>query len=111
MTSLPDVTKDPDVTIPVEGEQVAATRFSPSANEDALPAILWTTPYHKERERFMRYGTIFHYVAAHGYEVILANLVGTGASTGQFAGLLTPEIGNQCHTIVDWIADQPWTTG
>lgn len=107
----PDVGHETDVTIPVGDETVAATRFVPQSTDDPAPAVLWGTPYPKERERFGRYGPLLEYLAGHGYEVVLANLVGTGASTGRFRGLASPDTLRQCAALVDWLADRSWTTG
>lgn len=106
----PDVVHETDLRIPIGNETVAATRFTPERTDQPTPAVLWATPYPKERERFGRYGPIFEYLAGHGFEVVLANLVGTGASTGRFHGLATPETGRQCAKLIEWIADQSWTT-
>lgn len=106
----PDVDHETDIRIPVGDETVAATWFLPQSVDDPAPAVLWATPYPKERERFGRYGPILEYLAGHGYHVVLANLVGTGASTGRFRGLASPDTGRQCSALVEWIADQSWAT-
>lgn len=106
----PDVAHVTDLRIPIGEETVAATRFVPQTGDSPAPAVLWATPYPKERERFGRYGPTLEYLAGCGYEVVLANLVGTGASTGQFRGLGSPDTGRQCAALVNWIADQSWST-
>lgn len=106
------VTRDPELSIPISGETVAATRYEPTDRTGPLPAILWSTPYHKDDQTtYGHYDPLLEHLAVHGYEVVVADLLGTGASTGEFVELLAPETGVETAAVVEWLADRPWTTG
>lgn len=107
-----DVKRHPDLRIPVGDETVAATRYEPVAYEEPLPALLMYVPYHKDDLiTYGGYDPINTYLAKHGYEVVIADMVGTGASTGHIEEPFTRREGKEPAAIVDWLADQPWTTG
>ncbi len=106
------VDQDPTLRFAVDGETVAATRYEPTAFDEPLPAVLWYTAYHKDDETtFGRYDPLLEYVAAHGYEVVVADMVGTGASTGRLGELLGPETSAEVGELVERLADREWTTG
>jgi len=69
-------------------------------------------PYHKDD--YITYGAydpIVRYLAASGYEVVVADMVGTGASSGQIEEMFPQREGKEAATIVEWLADREWTTG
>lgn len=112
MDTLTEATQDPTIEIPVDGDQVAATRYKPPTDDGPYPALLWVTPYDKDDvTTFGGYDPLHEYLAINGYEVVVANLPGTGASTGHFTDLTAPETGRHTATIIEWLADQSWTTG
>lgn len=105
------VEQDPGLRLSVAGETVAATRYQPTEFDDRLPAVLWPTPYHKDDETTHgRYDPLLEYVAAHGYEVIVADLIGTGASTGYRESFMGPDTGAEMAGLVERVAELPWTT-
>jgi len=108
---LSDVTRDDDLLIPVEGETVAATRFSPADREEPLPAILIYTPYRKDDLSGLKDDTMIQYFAGAGYHVVNADIVGTGASSGVKLEPFQEREGREAAALVNWLADQPWTTG
>ncbi|MFC3960339.1 CocE/NonD family hydrolase [Halovivax cerinus] len=101
------------VSIPVGDERVRATRYEPDDGDSPRPALLFYYPYRTDDHlAYGAYAPIIEYVATHGYEVITADMVGTGGSTGQ--KLETSDVadeGAEAEAVIDWIADQPWCNG
>jgi len=107
-----DVEIDNELLIPVGDEQVAAARYSPKSVEGPLPALLMYIPYHKDD--FISYGgyhPLILYLAEAGYEVIVADMVGTGASSGVKKKPFDAGEGQEAVEIIEWLAVQEWTTG
>jgi hypothetical protein len=101
-----------DVEIPVEGETVAATRYEPVDVDGPVPALLMYVPYPKDDMiTYGAYDPLNRYLASHGYEVVVADMVGTGASTGRLDGLFGQNEGREAEAIVEWLADRDWTDG
>jgi hypothetical protein len=106
-----DVVRHEDVRIPVAGESVAATRYEP-AGDGPSPALLMYVPYHhQDGITYGAYDPLNRYLAAAGYEVVVADMVGTGGSTGFIEDPFTRREGTEPAEIVTWLADRPWTTG
>lgn len=107
-----EIRRDPTLRIPVDGASVAATRYSPADHEGPHPALLMYVPYPKDDViTFGAYAPLVRYLATHGYEVVVANMLGTGASTGFIEEMFTRREGREPAAIVEWLADRPWTTG
>lgn len=107
-----DVRRHTDLAIPVGSETVAATRYEPVDRDGPSPALLMYVPYPKDDSvTYGSYDPINLYLARHGYEVVVADMIGTGASTGHFDDMFTSQEGVDAAAIVRWLADQPWTTG
>lgn len=105
-----DLARDPNLRIPVDSETVAATRYY--MDDDPSPALLMYIPYRKDD--FITYGAyqpLVEYLARNGYDVVVADMVGTGASTGNKADWIEPEEGHEVAQLIDSIADQEWCTG
>lgn len=103
---------DDDLRIPVGDAAVAATRYRPTEAEGPLPAVLMYTPYHKDDMiTFGGYDPLLRYVAAHGYAVVAADMVGTGASSGEMDELFCQQEADDAVAIVEWLADREWSTG
>lgn len=47
----------------------------------------------------------------HGYVIVSVGVRGSGASTGQFTGLFSPEETQDAYEITQWLAEQPWCDG
>lgn len=106
-----DVTLHPELSIPVGDETVAASRYEPDT-EGPEPVVLITTPYRKDdRITFGSWDPSVRYFCRHGYEVVVADLLGTGASTGGEKRPFHREEGPEIATVIEWLADRPWTTG
>ncbi|WP_135536102.1 CocE/NonD family hydrolase [Halostella pelagica] len=108
-----EVRRHTDLTIPVDSEQVAATRYEPIECEGPSPALLMYVPYHKDD--WITYGSydpLNRYLASRGYEVVVADMVGTGGATGTIDEMFVAEReGEEAAEIVRWLAAQDWTTG
>ena len=101
-----------DLLIPVCGETVAATRYEPIEDDGPLPALLMYVPYHKDD--YITYGAydpLVRYLAASGYEVVVADMLGTGASSGKISEMFPQREATEAVEIVEWLADRDWTTG
>lgn len=106
------IAKHDDLLIPVRGDTVAATRYEPAGNTDPLPAMLMYVPY--DKDSLIAYGSkapIVQYLAHNGYQVVIADMVGTGGSSGSISEMFLRREGKEAAAIVEWIADQEWCTG
>lgn len=101
-----------DVSIPTDAGTVSATRYEPVRKGEQLPALLMLTPYHKDDYiTFGTYEPLIRYLAKHGYEVVTADMIGTGGSTGTAPDPFDPVEGDHAAAIVRWLAEQDWSTG
>jgi len=109
-TIATDVTRE-QLSIPISGGCIGATRYKPVGFDESLPAILMTTPYRKDDKiTFGAYYPTLQYLALHGYEVVVSDLLGTGASSGLKEKPLGLE-GAEVAEVIEWIAKQDWTDG
>ncbi|RBI59973.1 hypothetical protein DMJ13_19965 [halophilic archaeon] len=109
---LGDIRRHTTVEIPVQSETVAATRYEPADSDGASPALLMYVPYHQDDLiTYGAYDPICRYFAKHGYEVVVADMLGTGSSSGFIDEPFTRREGTEPAAIVEWLAEQPWTTG
>lgn len=109
---LSEIRTHDDLLIPCRGETVAATRYEPVGVEGPLPALLMYVPYHKDD--YITYGAydpLNRYLAANGNEVVVADMVGTGASSGSIEEMFPQREGKEAAELVEWLAEQRWTTG
>lgn len=105
------VYRDDDLLIPVGGETVAASRYAPPDSRDPRPSLLMYIPYHKDV--FTPQTTaapLVEYLARSGYNVVTADVVGTGASSGVKPKPGSMDEGHQAVELIDWLVDQPWAT-
>lgn len=100
-----------DVAIPVGDETVVGVRYEPPTDGPS-PSILMATPYRaQDRITFGSYDPSLRYFAAHGYEVVAVDLLGTGASSGEKPESFDAREGAEVVSVVEWLADREWTTG
>lgn len=98
--------------IPVGDETVSATRYEPVDESGPSPALLSYLPYPQQDSiTYGAYDPINRYLASRGFEVVVADMVGTGGSTGFIDEPFTRREGREAATVVDWLADRSWTTG
>lgn len=98
------------LTIPVDGETVRATRHEP-AETRPRPVILVYTPYHKDDLSDTRSDPMMEYFVDAGYEFVVADAVGTGASDGLVEEPFTAKEGQHGAAVVEWLADRSWSNG
>ncbi|MFW6317987.1 MAG: CocE/NonD family hydrolase, partial [Halorubrum sp.] len=107
-----EIARHEGVRIPVGDETVAATRYEPVDEPGPSPALLTYVPYPQQDSiTYGAYDPLNRYLAARGYEVVVADMVGTGGSTGFIDEPFTRREGREPAAIVDWLADRAWTTG
>lgn len=99
-----------NVEIPLTDGTVRATRHEP-VDEGPNPAILVYTPYHKDDLSATRSDPQIEYFVDAGYEVVVADAVGTGASDGLAEQPFTADEGRHGAAVVEWLAEQAWTNG
>ncbi|MEF8900657.1 MAG: CocE/NonD family hydrolase [Halovenus sp.] len=97
--------------IPANGETVAASRIESETAADREPVLLVYTPYRKDDRAYGLHYPVVHFLAERGYRVVVADMVGTGASTGVRAEPFTPAEGREGADVVEWLADRDWSTG
>ena len=103
-----------------DGTQLAVTWYLPAGGPVVarFPVLLWYMPGHREsidpRTGAIRPGMDageLAYFTGRGYVVAVAEMRGSGASTGFRVIDRGPQIGKDGRELVDWIARQPWSTG
>lgn len=110
--SLSAISKHDDLLIPIDGSEIAATRYEPLDNDGPAPVLLMYIPYHKDGYiTYGAYNPFIRYLSKHGYEVVVADMVGTGASGGVIEEMFVRREGRETAAIVEWLAQQPWTNG
>jgi len=98
--------------IPVKNDTVAATRFEPRDADAQLPALLMYIPYHADDYvTYGAYNSLIKYLAAGGYQVIVADMVGTGASSGHKSQAFESAEGQEGAEIIEWLAERDWCNG
>lgn len=103
--------EDKVLSIPSSKGTIAGTLYTPSHREEPLPVLLMSIPYRKDD--YITYGAydpLIRYLANHDYHVVVTDLLGTGASSG-FKSEHTAFTGNEATEVIEWLADQEWTTG
>ncbi|MFB6295472.1 MAG: CocE/NonD family hydrolase [Halobacteriales archaeon] len=105
-----EITRHDELLIPVASETVSATRYEPTGVDSPRPTVLVYTPYRKD-DGPADGGRIVRNLVPAGYDVVVADLVGTGGSSGVKEEPFTAEEGREAATIVEWLADREWSTG
>ncbi len=88
---------------------------------ETLPALLINTPYYRrfkvapaaaaEVEASPNTGYIRDYFVPHGYAVVVADVRGTGASSGSRDGFRSPREREDYRELADWLVAQSWSDG
>lgn len=112
-TTVNRIERHDDILIPVGEETVAATRYEPVDAGDRAPVLLMFFPYRKDDHlTFGAYSPLIEYLAKHGYNVVTADILGTGASSGRKETNANSSVeGPEGAAIVEWLASRPWSTG
>ena len=117
-----------------DGTQIAANIFLPNAvATEKVPTIFIFTPYNRSivindlawwekagAKAFTgTWGPVFDFLpdrkvlntfASNGYAIVVADMRGTGASSG-FTSAMSPQLKKDGVEIINWIAAQNWSTG
>jgi len=73
--------------------------------------VLVYTPYHKDDLSATRADPMVEYFVDAGYEFVVADAVGTGASDGLVAEPFSAAEGRQGAAVVEWLTDRTWSNG
>jgi predicted acyl esterase len=102
-----------------DGVKLAIDVLVPTGGPDrkAFPVVMQYTPYQRSTidPKTGRAGGAMEkmfsqYLTSHGYALVVADMRGTGASTGWMLDFM-PRIAKDGGELVDWIAKQPWCDG
>ncbi len=106
------------VTAPVEvpvrdGTRLDCSLTRPARDGEPAPGrhpglVVEFTPYQALRPAFEREAAWF---AERGYDGLVCNLRGTGASGGDWQHAMSPQDGRDAHDLVEWLAEQPHSDG
>ncbi|WP_435115735.1 CocE/NonD family hydrolase [Halolamina sp. C58] len=107
---MSDATVHDDVAITLADGTVRATRHEPAA-DGPQPVVLVYTPYHKDDLSDTRSDPMVEYLVDAGYEVVVADAVGTGASDGLVEQPFTADEGRHGAAVVEWLAERAWSNG
>ncbi|KKB35479.1 CocE/NonD family hydrolase [Bacillus thermotolerans] len=107
------VKKMEHVWIPMsDGAKLAATIWLPEdAEEHPVPALLEYLPYRKNDFTAIRDSIRHPYFAGHGYASIRVDIRGAGDSDGILLDEYLKQEQDDALDVLDWIVDQPWSTG
>ena len=102
-----------NIWIPMpDGTRLAARIWLPEdAEQRPVPAILEYLPYRK-RDGTVRRDHLTHpYFAGFGYAGVRVDMRGTGDSEGVCKGEYLLQEQDDCLSVIDWLAEQPWCAG
>jgi predicted acyl esterase len=105
-----------------DGVEIALDYYIPSAAgveaTEKLPVVLHYTRYQRATEdetgklhTQMDEDPVLQHLSKNGYVVAVADARGTGASFGVNNGAFSREETADSHTIIEWLAAQPWSSG
>jgi predicted acyl esterase len=105
-----------------DGVRVAVDYYLPTANgvavEEPAPVVLHYTRYVRAWEgedgkltTALDQDPVLEHLSRHGYVVAVADARGTGASFGVNNVAFSPEETADSHTLIEWLAAQPWSSG
>lgn len=105
------VERHDDLVIPIGRETMAASRYEPVDVDEPVPVILVAYPYRKDdRIVFGSQDESLRYLARNGYETVVVDLLGTGASSGAKERGFGHE-GEALCTAIEWLGDREWSSG
>ncbi len=95
-----------------DGIKLAAKIWLPKdARENPVPAILEYLPYRRTDGTSVRDELTHPYFAGNGYACIRVDMRGAGDSEGVMLGEYLKQEQDDALEVIDWIAQQPWSTG
>ncbi|HUW61735.1 MAG TPA: CocE/NonD family hydrolase [Candidatus Bathyarchaeia archaeon] len=102
-----------------DGAKLAVDVFLPAdgPSSEKFPVVLEYLPYQRARinpqtgkMREAANSREGHFYLSHGYAIVLADMRGTGASTGWMMDFM-PQLKQDGRELIEWIAVQPWCDG
>ncbi len=102
-----------------DGTRIAVDVYRPTEGpEGKLPAVLIMTPYHRASVKdgevvdlMTDPESAYRTIVSYGYNIVCADIRGTGASYGSRFAIFGPEEVSDGNDLVDWIAAQEWCDG
>jgi putative CocE/NonD family hydrolase len=111
-SELSEIRRHDEYLMEIDAGTVAGTRFEPVDVEEPRPAVLMFMPYHKDDwYTFASEWSSIEYLARHGYEVISADVIGTGGSSGRKSEPFSSDETEQISQIIHYLADEEWSNG
>jgi putative CocE/NonD family hydrolase len=98
---------DTSLAIPMRDTVLLIADVLLPQGEGPHPVLLYRTPYDKRRAR--EEYPLFHKAVDRGYAVVLQDVRGRYASSGEFTPFRNE--GADGYDTIEWIANQPWSTG
>jgi putative CocE/NonD family hydrolase len=93
-----------------DGVTLAADMYRPKVNR-RVPALVSSTPYHKDGDYGARYEELMRGMAQAGYTCLAVDVRGTGNSGGAAVVSMDERERRDYYETVEWIAKQDWCTG
>lgn len=100
-----------DLLLSVDGVDVAITRYEPVEFDGPLPVVVMAIPYRKDdRITYGSYLPSLEYLTLQGYEVVVVDLPGTGASSGR-KPVGFDNVGAVLASVIERLAEASWSNG
>ena len=109
------MTRETDVAVPLaDGGHLLADVYRPE-NEGRYPVLIAASPYPRQIQDLGAPTAIIEagdseFFVSRGYVHVIANLRGTGGSTGEW-GMADGQERQDLYELVEWAAAQPWSSG
>src|SRR4029077_4641552 len=110
-----DMIRQTDRPVPLRGGgQLLSDVYRPDA-EGAFPVLIAVSPYPRQIQDLGAPTAIIEagnskFFVSRGYVHVIANLRGTGGSTGEW-GFFDDQVREDLYDLVEWAAAQPWSDG
>jgi putative CocE/NonD family hydrolase len=109
------MSRDVDQAVPLrDGGRLIADVYRP-AGQGTFPVLIAASPYPRQIQDLGAPAAIIEagnseFFVSRGYVHVIANLRGTGGSSGEFA-LFDEQERRDLYDLVEWAAEQPWSSG
>jgi predicted acyl esterase len=95
-----------------DGTVLSLDRYAAPDSVDPRPVVLCCSPYLKGDARTIQSLSFpIDAIVAAGYDAVIADIRGTGASGGDYHHPLSPQEAQDGKELVEWLADQPYCDG
>jgi putative CocE/NonD family hydrolase len=96
-----------DVSVPMRDGVVLRADVLRPRSEGRFPVLVYRTPYGKDDA--LKHYTIFRHAVERGYAVVVQDVRGRYASSGEFRPYENE--GRDGYDTIEWAAQQPWSDG